>query len=74
METYGHTQNCPNCSKPNELNIPKGTIIADYIKTIKCFNCGIILSWAPGLFTPNPGSHTTTAGTPAWLETHGGGI
>jgi len=39
-ETYFEKRKCENCGKENTLNIPKGTTIKDFLKNVKCFNCG----------------------------------
>jgi hypothetical protein len=40
IETYQHTERCPNCGRPNECQIPKGTTISEFLTQLNCFFCG----------------------------------
>lgn len=39
-ELYSHTVRCINCGHPNELRIPKGTTVADFLQSKICDKCG----------------------------------
>jgi hypothetical protein len=41
--TYTHTEHCRNCGAPNMLDIPKGETISQYLKRVRCSNCGVVL-------------------------------
>ena len=38
--TYEITFDCENCGSEIDLEIPFGTIIKDFVKTLKCEECG----------------------------------
>lgn len=38
--TYTHHQVCPNCNKHNQVSIPKGCTIKEFMKKVECFYCG----------------------------------
>ena len=40
--TYKKRMWCYNCSEGNNLEIPLGTTIKEYLKTYKCKNCGCL--------------------------------
>lgn len=41
METYKTKVVCSNCKEPQEINVPKGTLVLEYLrkKAIICNNC-----------------------------------
>lgn len=39
-ETYRHTETCPNCKRNNNMDIPKGRSIREYLSGFACTFCG----------------------------------
>lgn len=39
-DTYEHREGCDNCSKMQTFDIPKGVTICDFMRGVKCSNCG----------------------------------
>lgn len=42
-DIYFEKRTCQNCKVENNMPIPKGTLIKDYMKEKKCKNCGCLL-------------------------------
>lgn len=39
-QTYLLVKDCANCGYHNVFNVPKGKTVYDFLKLIKCQNCG----------------------------------